>query len=123
MYGLWIFHLSYALKYLTKKSAEEGISEEEILMMVDASGEQGSIDEQEKEMINNIFDFDDKNVVDIATHRKDIVALPIDAEFDDIISLVRDLKYSRIPVYEEDIDNIIGILHIKRFYALYYPLR
>ena len=41
--------------------------------------------------------------------------MPIDAEFDDIISLVRDLKYSRIPVYEEDIDNIIGILHIKDF--------
>ena len=114
---VWLVDISSELcsKIFTKKSTDEGISEEEILMMVDASGEQGSIDEQEKEMINNIFDFDDKNVVDIATHRKDIVALPIDAEFDDIISLVKDLKYSRIPVYEEDIDNIIGILHIKDF--------
>lgn len=114
---LWLVDITSKLctKIFTKKANDESISEEEILMMVDASGEQGSIDEQEKEMINNIFDFDDKNVVDIATHRKDIVALPIDGDFDEVIRLVKDLKYSRIPVYDEDIDNIIGILHIKDF--------
>ncbi|MGN1317724.1 MAG: hemolysin family protein [Lachnospirales bacterium] len=97
---------------------KEDISEEEILMMVDASGEQGSIDEQEMEMINNIFDFDDKNVSEIATHRKDIVAVPIDITVDELVEVVANEKFSRIPVYEDDIDNIVGILHIKDFMNL-----
>ncbi len=91
------------------------ISEEEILMMVDAGGEQGSIDEHEMEMINNIFDFDDKNVSEIATHRKDIVAIPLDITVDELVKVVSNEKFSRIPVYEEDIDNIVGILHVKDF--------
>ncbi len=97
------------------KTKSEDISEEEILMMVDAGGEQGSIDENEMEMINNIFDFDDKNVVEIATHRKDIVAVPKDISIDELINVVANQKFSRIPVYEEDIDNIVGILHVKDF--------
>ncbi len=97
------------------KAETEDISEEEILMMVDAGGEQGSIDENEMEMINNIFDFDDKNVVEIATHRKDIVAVPKDISIDELIKVVSTEKFSRIPVYEEDIDNIVGILHVKEF--------
>jgi putative hemolysin len=115
---VWIVELSYkpinALIY-GKNEPEEDISEEEILLMVDASGEQGSIDEHEKEMINNIFDFDDKTAGEIATHRKDIVALPIDATTDEIIDVVMSEKFSRIPVYEEDIDHIVGILHVKDF--------
>lgn len=84
-------------------------------MMVDASGQEGSIDEHEKEMINNIFDFDDKNAEEIATHRKDIVAVPIDISVEELINTVTSEKFTRIPVYEDDIDNIIGILHIKDF--------
>lgn len=95
------------------KAEAEDISEEEILMMVDAGGEQGSIDENEKEMINNIFEFDDKNVVEIATHRKDIVAVPRNISMDQLINVVANEKFSRIPVYENDIDNIVGILHVK----------
>ncbi len=94
---------------------ESDVSENEILMMVDAGGESGSIDEHEMEMINNIFDFDDRNAEEIATHRKEIVALPIDADVDDIINTITTEKFSRIPVYEEDIDNIVGILHIRDF--------
>lgn len=96
----------------------EDISEEEILMMVDAGSEQGNIDEQEMEMINNIFDFDDRNVSEIATHRKDIVAVPVDITVDELINVVSKEKFSRIPVYEDDIDNIVGILHIKDFMNL-----
>lgn len=106
--AVWVFNLFI-------KSEKEDISEEEILMMVDASGEQGSIDENEMEMINNIFDFDDKNVVEIATHRKDIVAVPKDIGLDELINVVANEKFSRIPVYEEDMDNIVGILHVKDF--------
>lgn len=94
---------------------EKDVSENEILMMVDAGGEEGSIDEDEKEMIKNIFDFDDKNAEEIATHRKDIVAVPIDISVEELINVVTSEKFTRIPVYEEDIDNIIGILHIKDF--------
>lgn len=94
---------------------EKDVSENEILMMVDAGGEEGSIDEDEKEMIKNIFDFDDKNAEEIATHRKDIVAVPIDISVEELINIVTSEKFTRIPVYEDDIDNIIGILHIKDF--------
>lgn len=94
---------------------EKDVSENEILKMVDTGGEEGSIDEDEKEMIKNIFDFDDKNAEEIATHRKDIVAVPIDISLEELINVVTSEKFTRIPVYEEDIDNIIGILHIKDF--------
>lgn len=94
---------------------ESDVSENEILMMVDAGGESGSIDEHEMEMINNIFDFDDRNAEEIATHRKEIVAVPIDIGVDELINVITTEKFSRIPVYEEDIDNIVGILHIRDF--------
>lgn len=91
----------------------EEVSEGEILMMVDAGGESGGIDEIEKEMINNIFDFDDKIVGEIATHRKDIVGIEINSGLDDIIQTITAEKYSRLPVYEENIDNIVGVLNTK----------
>lgn len=92
---------------------EEEVTEEEIRMMVDVGEEKGTIQENEKEMINNIFDFDNKTVMDIMTHRTDIVTLPVDASLDEVISLFNEEKYTRIPVYEESIDNIVGILHVK----------
>lgn len=92
---------------------EEDITEEEIRMMVDVGGTTGSIDEDEKEMINNVFEFDNKTAEDVAIHRKDIVALPIDATRRDIIETATVEKYSRILIYEENIDNIVGVLHIK----------
>jgi len=92
---------------------EEEVTEEEIRMMVDVGEEKGTIQENEKEMINNIFDFDNKTVMDIMTHRTDIVSLPVEASLDEVISLYNEEKYTRIPVYEESIDNIVGILHVK----------
>lgn len=94
---------------------ENDVSENEILMMVDAGGEEGTIDEHEKEMINNIFDFDDKSVEEIATHRKDIVAVPADIKLEELINIVTTEKFTRIPVYDGGIDSIVGILHIKDF--------
>jgi len=92
---------------------DEKVTEEEIRLMVDVGEENGSIDEIEKEMINNIFEFDNKTVTDIMTHRTDIGALPVDATFEEVTSFINKEKYSRIPVYEDNIDNIIGVLHAK----------
>lgn len=94
--------------------ADEGhVTEEEIRMMVDVGEERGAIHETEKEMINNIFEFDNKTAVDIMTHRTDIVALPSHASLEEATALINEEKYTRIPVYEDSIDNIIGILHAK----------
>ncbi|RXE58126.1 hemolysin family protein [Acetivibrio mesophilus] len=92
---------------------EEEVTEEEIRMMVDVGEEKGAIQETEKEMINNIFDFDNKTVMDIMTHRTDIIALPDNASLNEVMTLFIEEKYTRIPVYEESIDNIVGILHVK----------
>ena len=92
---------------------ERQITEEEIRMLVDVGEERGAIDETEKEMINNIFEFDNKIVSEIMTHRTDIVGIPITANLKDIIAVVNRKKFTRYPVYEDDIDDIIGILHIK----------
>ena len=92
---------------------EEQVTEEEIRMMVDVGEEKGTIHETEKEMINNIFEFNNKTVSDIMTHRTDIAALPIDASLGEVIDFINIEKYSRIPIYEENIDNIVGVMHSK----------
>jgi len=92
---------------------EENVTEEEIRMMVDVGEEKGAIDETEKEMINNIFEFNNKIVSEIMTHRTEIAALPVDATLDEVVEFINVEKYSRIPVYEDTIDNIIGIMHSK----------
>lgn len=92
---------------------DENVTEEEIRMMVDVGKEKGTIQETEKVMINNIFEFDTKTVSDIMTHRTNIVAIPITSSLKDTIEVVNVEQYTRFPVYEENIDNIIGILHVK----------
>ncbi|WP_071396331.1 hemolysin family protein [Bacillus tuaregi] len=88
-------------------------TEEEIRMMVDVGSERGTIQEVEKLMINNIFEFNDKMVSDIVTHRTDMVALPVDASLQETVELVNLERYTRFPVYEGDFDKIIGIFHVK----------
>lgn len=92
---------------------EEEVTEEEIRMMIDVGEEKGTIDEIEKVFINNVFDFDDKVVSDIMTHRTRVAAISIDSSLEDIVNLINMEKYTRIPVYEDSIDNIVGILHVK----------
>ena len=96
---------------------EETVTEEEIRMMVDVGEEKGSIDEEEKELINNVFEFNDKVVSEIMTHRMDIYAIDIESDINDILKELDEYKYSRIPVYEENIDNIVGMLFIKDLIA------
>ena len=92
---------------------DKEVTEEEIRMMVDVGSESGNIEETEKDMIENIFEFNDIEVSEIMTHRKRIVSLPVDATFAETIKVARQEKFSRIPIYRDTIDDIIGILHIK----------
>ena len=94
-------------------ASEENVTEEEILMMVDAGEEKGVIEESQKEMINNIFEFDDIVAADVMTHRTEIEAIEIHEPLADIIKLAIEEGYSRIPVYKEELDDIVGILYVK----------
>lgn len=92
---------------------EDNVTEEEIRMMVDVGEENGSIQTSEKTMINNILEFDNKIVSDIMTHRTNVIGISIDTEFSDLVKLINYEKYTRYPVYNEGLDNIVGILHVK----------
>lgn len=93
---------------------EEVVTEEEIRMMVDVGEEKGTIELNEKEMINNVFEFNDRTVSEIMTPRNEIFALDCNLAMSEAISeIAEDYKYSRIPVYKENMDQIIGILYIK----------
>jgi len=92
---------------------EEVVTEEEIRMMVDVGQEKGVIEDIQKEMINNIFEFDDIDVTDIMTHRTDMIAVEDTDTLRDVVELSIEHGYSRIPVFHEDQDNIIGIIYIK----------
>ncbi len=97
------------------ENEEESVTEEEIKMMVDQGEEKGTIKEEEKELINNVFEFNDITVSEIMRHRKDIFAVDINISNEELISELskEDYRYSRIPVYDETIDEIRGILYVK----------
>ncbi len=91
----------------------DDVTEEEIISMVKEGHEQGVLMESEAEMIHNIFEFGDKEAKDIMTHRKNIFALDGTITFGEALDLLVESNNSRVPVYVDDIDNIIGVLHIK----------
>lgn len=95
------------------ENEEEIVTEEEIKMLIDEGEEKGTIEQEEKEMINNIFEFNDITASEVMTHRTDIFAIDINSEVEDILKQLDDYKYSRVPVYDETIDNIEGILFVK----------
>ena len=88
-------------------------TENEIRTIVDVSHEDGEIEIEEKEMINNVFDLDENTARDVMVPRVDMVFLNVNSGYDEIISIYREHKYTRMPVYEDDTDNIIGTLNIK----------
>ena len=93
---------------------EETVTEEEIRMMIDVGKEKGTIDEEEKNMLNNVFEFNDKVVSEIMIPRTEIFALDMNMSISEVIEeLSEDLRYSRVPVYDEKIDKIKGIVYIK----------
>ena len=89
------------------------VTEEEIRMMIDVGEERGTIEEDEKEMLHNIFEFDDTTAGDIMTHRTEIEGLDINASLDEAIALSVKTGHSRIPVCDGSLDDIVGILNIK----------
>ncbi len=97
------------------ENEEESVTEEEIKMMVDQGEEKGTIKEEEKELINNVFEFNDITVSEIMRHRKDIFAVDINISSEELLQVLsqEEYRYSRIPVYEETIDEIKGMLYIK----------
>ena len=105
-------------KLFSKKNAEEKV-EEEILSMVEEGHEQGIIEETEAEMISNIFEFSDKEAKDIMTSRQKIIAVESTITVDEALKYVLENSFSRYPVYEEDIDNVIGVIHLKDLMAAY----
>lgn len=92
---------------------ENDVTEEEIISMVNEGHEQGVIQASEAEMISNIFEFGDKEAQDIMTNRKNIIAIDCETNLKDAIEFMITERNSRYPVYEENIDHIIGILHLK----------
>ena len=89
------------------------VTEEEIRLLVDAGNETGGIEESQREMINNIFTFDDVPVSDVMTHRKDMTAVPKTAAATETAAIALEGGYSRIPVYDSRIDTIIGVVLVK----------
>ena len=94
-------------------ASQGNVTEEEIRMMVDVGEEKGTIQQREKMMINNIFEFNNKEAEDIMTHRMELFSLPVSASLDEIVEMIHQEKFTRIPVFEDNIDDIIGILHVK----------
>ncbi len=108
------------LRLLGKNPDQETdeITEEEIRMMVDAGKEQGAIELSEREMINNIFEFDDRTVGEVMTHRTDISAVSRSAPLSEVLALVLEEGFSRIPVYDSDMDDIVGLVYAKDLLSL-----
>lgn len=109
----------FAPLFGAKSSSEPDlVTEEEILMMVDAGNETGVIEESQREMINNVFEFDDLTVSDIMTHRTDITAVEMSAKVSEVVNAAISSGFSRIPVYEETIDHIAGMICVKDLLCL-----
>ncbi len=96
----------------------DAVTEEDIIQMVEEGNETGVIEESQREMINNIFEFDDIVVSDVMTHRTEIVAVEVEEPISSVIHTVIQEGYSRMPVYQGNIDNIVGILMAKDLLCL-----
>lgn len=101
------------------KADDNDVTEEEIISMINEVHEQGVLLASEAEMINNIFEFGDKDAKDIMIHRKNIVALNVDFTVSEALKYILKQNFSRFPVYEGDIDNIIGLVNLKDIVLVY----
>ncbi|MDL2233060.1 hemolysin family protein [Ruminococcaceae bacterium OttesenSCG-928-L11] len=91
----------------------EEVTEEEIRMMIDVGEESGHIEQSDKDMINNIFEFDDRTVEEMMTHRTEVTAIEVGTSLEETVRIVKESGHSRIPVYKDDLDTIVGILYVK----------
>ena len=102
---------------LFKVEQEDNMAQEELLMMVEEAEQEGDIDTDEGDLLRNAIEFSDLKAEDILTHRVDLEALPIDAAKKEIAQKFTETRFSRIPIYEDNIDNIVGVIHQKDFYV------
>lgn len=117
--GVLLYGMKNNKKTLDGILGNDDVTEEEIISMVREGHEQGTILASEAELIHNVFEFDDKEVKDIMTHRKNIVSLDGSMSFIDAIEFIIYTGKSRFPVYENDVDSIIGVLHIKDAFTFF----
>lgn len=111
-----INHLSMGFLFLLRiepNKRKDGITADELRTIVEVSHEEGVIESEEKKMINNVFDFGDSLAKDIMVPRIDMAFVEVNASYDELIDIFREEKYTRIPVYEETTDNVIGIINMK----------
>jgi len=114
----FLFTLWKKLLSLIVKNDDDGkMSQEELIMMVEEVEQDGSIDSDESELIKNVIEVTEKLAKDILTHRVDVEAVPITATKEEIATVFTETRFSRLPVYEDTIDNIIGIIHQKDLYV------
>lgn len=99
--------------FVVKGVLNNQVAEEEIISIVNESTEKGMIEESEAEMINNIFEFGDKAAKDIMTDRSNIVAFEVSEKLEDVVEAILDSNNSRFPVYNDNLDHIVGVIHIK----------
>ena len=100
-----------------KAEQEDNLTQEELLMMVEEAEHDGDIDTDECDLLRNAIEFSDLKAEDILTHRVDIEAIPIDTTKKEIAQKFTETSFSRLPVYEDSIDNIVGVIHQKDFYV------
>jgi len=99
--------------HMKTEDQEEAVTEEEIKALLKMGNESGTFDDDEREMIDSVFAFDDRTAREIMVPRRDVVTIDIEEPFEEIIDEILETRHNRIPVYEENIDNIIGVLHVK----------
>ena len=101
------------LMHVDPNAKHDVITEDELRTIVDVGHEEGVIESEERKMINNVFDFGDSLAKDIMVPRIDMVFVDVNATYDEVIELYREERYTRIPVYEDTTDNVIGIINVK----------
>ena len=114
LFGLW----RKLLSKLVKPEPEESQIEDELMTMIDEAQTEGDIEEEEVELIRSAIEFNDQDASDIMTPRVDVTALEDTATVETAADVFRDTWFSRIPVFHEDLDHIVGILHEKDFYKM-----
>ena len=109
--------LKKGLKKLVRSSPNHSVTDSELLTIVEEAEQEGGIDKSESAMLRNVIEFDDIQAIEIMTPRVDVEAVPRDVTAKDAAALFRETGYSRLPVYEDTIDNIVGVIHEKDFYS------
>ncbi len=115
LFGLWQKFISKVFK----KRDEDNITDEELITIVDEAETEGGLDEYESELIRSAIEFDDLTVMDILTPRVEVEAVEVGDSMADVLRTFRETGYSRLPVYKDNIDTIVGIINEKDFYKVY----